>query len=169
MATRLLDSMSFGGGLFSRRFCIFSHPVVVVWLYRRGGWCSKRKNGANGKLMALERWLSGRKHIPAKDAYPYRYRGFKSHSFRFFARRLGSPPKYSYYRGKYFNIGSGLWFPSSLRLMLFVLMVRLPYRLNTKYFLTSIFSDTYPPGLRFPIPRWENRIAQNLFGKSFSW
>lgn len=37
MATRLLDSMSFGGGLFSRRFCIFSHPVVVVWLYRRGG------------------------------------------------------------------------------------------------------------------------------------
>ena len=32
----------------------------------------------------MERWLSGRKHIPAKDAYPYGYRGFESHPFRIF-------------------------------------------------------------------------------------
>ncbi len=29
-----------------------------------------------------ERWLSGRRHVPAKDAYSYGYRGFKSLSFR---------------------------------------------------------------------------------------
>lgn len=31
---------------------------------------------------SLERWLSGRKHVPAKDAYPKGYRGFESLSFR---------------------------------------------------------------------------------------
>src|SRR5579872_3780784 len=31
----------------------------------------------------MERWLSGRRHVPAKDAYSVKgYRGFKSHSFR---------------------------------------------------------------------------------------
>ncbi len=30
----------------------------------------------------MGRWLSGRRHVPAKDAYPYGYRGFESLSFR---------------------------------------------------------------------------------------
>lgn len=87
-------------------------PGCSLWLYGRGE-VVLRRNEANGKLMALERWLSGRKHIPAKDAYPYsRYRGFKSHSFRFFAQGLGSPSKHSYYfLGKIFShwlwVGSG--------------------------------------------------------------
>lgn len=35
-------------------------------------------------MLRMERWLSGRKHVPAKDAYPIPgYRGFESLSFRF--------------------------------------------------------------------------------------
>lgn len=47
--------------------------------------CWKTKKRVNFFFYPQERWLSGRKHVPAKDAYPLNgYRGFESLSFRFF-------------------------------------------------------------------------------------